>query len=292
MRKLSTRHIEILAAGAVLLAACGCSRSKLAVGAMVPILENSKTAALASDDVRMFYAAAPSNLFLIEGLIETDPKNRALRESAAMVYFSYALAYVEDDPVYASSLYERGYNHGKTVLLWNKKVAEVWNKPFSEFEPSLQNLKSKDVSAMVWAVANRSQFISLHLDSTRLLTKIPRVNALLARAMELDPEFFEGLPYMIQGSLYAFVPPMMGGNAEKAQENFQKAFDLTGGQFLLAKYFYALFYCYRVQDPDLFDMTLNEVLAQPPDALPEYRLLNTIAKQKSRSLIEEKDDLF
>ena len=209
-----------------------------------------------------------------------------------MVYFSYAFAYSEEDPVYASSLYDRGYNHGKTVLTQNKTVAEAWDKPFAEFEPTLQQLKTKDVPAIMWTVANRSQFISLHLDSTRLLTKIPRVNALLARAIELDPEFFEGLPYMIQGSLYAFVPPMMGGNAEKSQENFTKAFSITDGEFLLAKYFYALFYCYRVQDPDLFEKTLEEVLAQPSDVLPEYRLLNTIAKQKSRSLLEEKDELF
>ena len=43
--------------------------SKLAVGSMTPVLENAKTAALASDDLITFRDASPGNLFLLEGLI-------------------------------------------------------------------------------------------------------------------------------------------------------------------------------------------------------------------------------
>ncbi len=88
----------------------GCSPSKLAVGAMVPILENTKTVAFASNDMRTFNAATPSNLFLLEGLIKTEPGNRDLRVTASMLYFSYAFTF--DDPAdadYATMLYRKGY---------------------------------------------------------------------------------------------------------------------------------------------------------------------------------------
>ena len=154
------------------------------------------------------------------------------------------------------------------------------------------NLTEKDIPALVWTVGNWSQFISLHLDSTKVLLEIPRLTALLDRTCEIDGAYFEGFPFTILGSLHAFQPPMMGGDPEASQENFDRAFAVSDGKFLLAKYLYAKFYTYRVQDPDLFEETLLHVIAQPDTLLPEYRLLNAIAIQKSARLLGEKDDLF
>lgn len=277
---------------AVMAVGGGCSTSKLAVGAMVPILENSKTAALRSNDLKTFRAATPGNLFLLEGLIETSPKNKDLRESAAMVYFSYAFTVSEDDPDYASLLYLKGIEHGRAVLMRNKKFAPAWEAPIDEFSAGLQSLTAKDLPALVWTVANWSQFISLHLDSTAVLTDIPRVAMMLDRACEIDGTYFEGLPYMIMGSLHAFRPPMMGGDPEASLASFNRAFEVSQHRFLLAQFLYAEFYCYRIQDPDEFESKLREVIDTPEDALPEYRLLNLIAKEKAASLLEEKDDLF
>jgi hypothetical protein len=279
--------------GLVLPALTGCSTSKLAVGAMGPILDNSKTAALASNDIRTFNSATPSSLFLLEGLIQTEPKNNDLRLSAAMLYFSYAFTFDQpEDESYASSLYLRGLAHAEAVLLRNKKLAATWDKPFDEFTAGLEFITEKDIEALVWAVANWSQFIALHLDSTQVLTQIPRVTALLDRTIEIDGTFFEGLPYMILGSLHAFRPPMLGGDPDASRDNFNKAMEVSDGKFLLASYLYAKFYCYRIQEPDEFEKSLQYVIAQPDTILPDYRLLNAIAKQKAVILLEEKDELF
>ena len=282
-----------LAAVAILLVGNGCSKSKLAVGAMGPILDNTRTAALRSGDTRTFYAGIPSNLILLEGLIETDPGNEKLRLNAAMLYFSYAFTFNDEaDMDYASTLYLRGFEHGKALLFENKKIAEAWEAPFDEFAASLDNLGEDDIPAAVWTVGNWSQFVSLHLDSTKVLTQIPRAEALLTKVCEIDGAFFEGLPYIMLGALHAFRPPMMGGKPEASNENFQLAFDVSERTFLLAQYMYAEFYCYRIQDVELFETTLLEVLEQPADISPEYRLLNTIAQEKARTLLEEKDELY
>lgn len=282
-----------LIAVTAMLCCVGCSMSKFAVGTMVPILDNSRTAALASSDIRTFSAATPSNLFLLEGLAETDPDNRDIREATSMLYFSYAFTFDEpEDEDYVSLLYLKGLGHGKAVLLQNKEFAEVWDKPFDEFAAGTRYLREKDLPALVWTVANWSQFIGLHLDSTEVLVDIPRVQALLDRAIELDGSYFEGLPYMIMGSLLAFRPPMMGGDPEASRSNFDKAVAVSDGRFLLAYYFFARFYCYRIQDADMFKSTLMMVIEQPDDILPEYRLLNTIAVRKSANLLEKTDELF
>ncbi|MBP2681103.1 MAG: transporter T-component [Candidatus Krumholzibacteriota bacterium] len=271
----------------------GCSPSKLAVGAMGPILENTKTVAFASEDLRTFNAATPSNLLLLEGLIKTEPGNRQLAITASMLYFSYAFTF--DDPAdegYATMLYRKGMEHGRSMLNRNKKMEAAWGKPYDEFVALTKAITDDDLEAAVWTVANWSQAIALNLDSTQVLTEIPRLVALLERAIEIDGTYFEGLPLMLMGSLHAFRPPMMGGDPEASRAAFEKAIAVSDGKFLLASYLYAKFYCYRVQDGDEFERRLQYVLDQPDTIMPEYRLLNVLAQKKAANLLKEKDELF
>ncbi len=271
----------------------GCSTSRLAIGAMVPVLENARDAALSSNDIRTFEDAAPANLFLMEGLIRTDPGNTRLRLSASMLYFSYAFAFVEDnDPDYASLLYLKGLDHGRAALFKNKKVEPGWQGNVQTFIDMTGYLEPKDVPAILWTAANWSQFINLHLDSSGVLVDIPRVVALLEKAVELDGAYFEGLSHIILGSLHAFRPPLMGGSSEKSLQNFERAFEISGRTFLLSHYFFARHYCYRTQDLDRFEQVLGEIVSQPSNISPDNQLLNEIAKQRAAKLLGEIDELF
>src|SRR4249919_3017394 len=112
MRAMGANRFTV-AACLVLLLATACSPAKYSVGhVMVPVLDNARDAALASDDLRTFQDGAAANLVLMEGLIRTDPSNAALRLNASMTYFSYAFSTQEDtDPGYASQLYVKGMAH-------------------------------------------------------------------------------------------------------------------------------------------------------------------------------------
>lgn len=286
-------RVLVLPALAALLAA-GCSTAKFSVGhVMVPVLDNARDAAMASDDLRTFQDGAAANLFLMEGLIRTDPENQGLRLNASMLYFSYAFStHEETDPQYASQLYLKGVAHGRAALTRNKKLLRDWDVPLEQFEQAMPALRKQDVPAAVWTAANWSQFIALHLDSTAVLRDIPKVTALLARCTELDGGYFYGLPYVMVGSLHAFRPPMFGGSPEKSLENFNQAFAAAGESFLLPRYFFAKFYLYRIQDGDEFRRVLGEVTAAPGAAESPYQLLNLIARKKSASLLGEADELF
>jgi hypothetical protein len=279
---------------ALITAATGCSPSKYAMGSvMVPVLDNARDAAFESEDIRTFRDAAPANLFLLEGLIRTDPEERELQINASMLYFAYAFAFMEDtDPDYASLLYRTGFEHGYAALAMNKKLPPTPDVPFNEFEAALTELRKKDVPAAVWTSVNWAQFIGLHLDSTAVLRDIPKVTSLLERVAELDPEYFQGIPYVMIGALHAFKPPVMGGDPDASQAAFEKAFAISGDTFLLSKYFYARFYTYRIMDDELFEETLDGVLSARPMAGDPYRLLNIIAQERSRVLLGEIDELF
>ncbi len=270
----------------------GCSTSKFAAVAMVPVLDNARDAAMASNDVRTFRDGAAANIFLIEGLIRTAPDDRDLRINASMLYFSYAFTFTEDsDQAYASLLYQKGFEHGKAAVTINRRLLRDWNVPHADFVASLDKLKKKDVPAAVWAAVNWAQFVSLHLDSTAVLRDIPKVTSLLERLAELDGDYFEGITYSMIGSLHSFRPPMMGGSPEKSLENFEKAFAVNDS-FLLARYLFARFYLYRIQDGAAFEETLSRLIESEIADDDPYQLLNIIAKQKSFLLLGEIDELF
>ena len=115
---------------------------------------------------------------------------------------------------------------------------------------------------------------------------------LVERAASLDGAFFQGLPYIMIGSLHAFRPPMFGGSPEKSLASFEAAFAVGGDSFLLSKYFYARYYLYRIQDGDEFRRVLQGVVDAPDASENPYRLLNLIARKRSATLMGEADDLF
>jgi len=287
------RHRLLLGLGLTVLMA-GCSPVDYSVRhVMVPLLENSREAAFLSDDMRTFGDASASNLFLLEGMIHTDSENSDLRLTASMLYFSYAFAFQEDtDPEYASLLYGKGLKHAWYALLLDSDLPLDRDMPYSEFEVLVPQLEADAVPAAVWVAVNWSQYINLHLDDTSVMRAVPKVQALLERVIELDGTFFEGMPYVLAGSLHAFKPPMMGGDTDASLANFESAFAVSGNSFLLAQYFYARFYTYRMMDEALFTQTLEEVIAAEVVEGDPYRLLNLIAQDKSRQLLEEAYDLF
>ncbi len=278
----------------LLSAVAGCSPMQYSVRhVMVPLLDNSRAAAYLSNDTRTFGDAAPSNLFLLEGMVHTDPGNEDLRLNTAMLYFFYGFAYIEEeDPDYASLLYDKGLNHAWTALAAECDLPADRDIPFSEFETLVESIQLEQVPAAVWTAICWTQYISLHLDSTAVMRDIPKVQALLDRATALDGDYFEGMPYVIQGSLHAFKPKIMGGDTEASAASFAKAFAISGNSFQLSRFFYAHYYTYRMMDVDLFTQTLEGIINAEPIEDDPYRLLNMIAVEKSLKLLEEADDIF
>ena len=109
--KFRARAASFFALSLPLLA--GCSTSRIAVNLMVPILENTTDAALRSPDARLVGDAMPTTLILLEGMLETHPRQKEVARLASMMYFAYAFGFVEDkDPTRASGLYDRGRELG------------------------------------------------------------------------------------------------------------------------------------------------------------------------------------
>lgn len=283
---IGTSGLVIVAAG------CGLTQ-RLAVGSMVPVLENTAAAARERGDVATVGEALPANLLLLDGLIRTDPDNQRLLSLGAYLYFGYALGYVESkDPKLASHYYATGRDYGLRALERHGDFRSGRQGNVAAFQRGLASLGRSDVPALAWAGANWARWLSLNLDSPAAIAEVPRIEALLDRLLELEPTFERGLPHALRGSYDALRPQMFGGNPERAQREFDAALQVSERRMLLYLVFYAEFYCRQVLDEECFARTLDEVVAAPDTLLPEQRLLNEIGRQRALQLRQRQGELF
>jgi hypothetical protein len=288
---------ETLTAAAALFGAVagssGCSTTKLAVGSMVPILEESMAAGQSSSDLQLVEDGIPGNLVLLDGLIRTDPRPELLTMGARL-YFSYAFAFVEDtDPERASGLYAIGRDYGKRALARRKEFARAFEQGSAEVvAEAAEDLDQDDVPELVWTAAAWAGWANLNLEDPAAVADLPLVEALLMRAIELDEGYLYGIPHLLLGTFHAARPPALGGDQERAQRHFTRARELGQGNLLLVPVFEAKYYARAILDPALYDRLLDEALSAPLDRAPDIRLLNAVAQRKARDLQAAKDEYF
>ena len=283
-----------VAAACAAIVASGCSVSrKIAVGQMVPILENATEGARERTDLQLVEQAIPANLLLVDGLIRTDPGNRDLLAVSAFLHFGYALGFVEADSLeLASQYYAAGRDHGLRALEHRREFARDRDGTPEEFARGVESLRRKDVPAMAWAAANWGRWLSLNLESPAAIAQQPRLEALMTRLLELEPGFDYGLPHVLRGMFDALRPEMLGGQPDSARVHFERAFELSHGQNQLYRVLYAEYYCRQVLDEECFDSSLAEVASAGLSEIAAFHLMNEMARHRAQRLRALRDDLF
>ena len=272
----------------------GCGlKDRLAVDTLVPILDSSLEAAYRDRDARTVREGIAGNLLILRGVAEAHPGNRRLHEVAAQTYFSFGMGFIEDsDPERAELLYEEGLRLGRRFLERDSWFRDAESEQPLPTDKTLERIDEKDVPLLFWTLANWIRWISLNLGEPAAVAELPRTEAYLRRILDLQPEFYYGMPYAMLGALQAFRPRMLGGDPEAGGANLQKAIEISGNRMLIFQVLYAQFYCRQMLDEDCFDETLQGVIDAPPDLLPDYQLWNEVAKWKAADLLEMKDELF
>ena len=149
-----------------------------------------------------------------------------------------------------------------------------------------------DVPMLYWTAASWGSAISVSKDHPDLIADQPIVEALIDRALELDPDFDFGA---IHGFLINYEMARQGaaGNAAaRARQHFDRVVVLTNGQ--LASPFVSLAEAVSVASDNRaeFEKLLKQALAIDPDARVEWRLQNLVVQKRARWLLARVDDLF
>lgn len=260
---------------------------------MTPILENTVDVALRSEDPQLVRDALPTSLLLLEGMIETHPGNRDAALLAATLYFAYGFAFVEpEDRERASALYDRGREAGWRAFDRPEAEAAIRRGTFQEVASALEELRMRDAETLLWVGANWGMWIELNLAEPSAAADFARLLPLVERTAELDDTVFWGMPRILLGAMHASRPVMLGGDPERSRREFERAFDVSERNMLLAQVLFARTYCVQTFDRDAFESALHEVLDAPAGRLPDAELLNRIARIHARALLERTDEIF
>ncbi|MGK0180274.1 MAG: hypothetical protein ACI8PD_002080, partial [Nitrospinales bacterium] len=195
----------------------GCSSRRLAVQATLPLISSQIISMQEERDADLAEKAIPASLKMLEGLAKEDPENIWILQKLAEGFCGYAFSFLEDsEPDRASGLFLRGKDYAFRALeiqsngkAWRGLSLDEWSKRLAEVTPLEQ-------PALFWAGQCWGSWLSLNLDSVEAFSSLPRIDGMMNRAVELDPDFHYAGPHLFLGAYYGGRSPMLGGNSDKA----------------------------------------------------------------------------
>ena len=281
----------VLTAMIVLPAGCGVQH-KMTVVSAAALVEDVAKASYKQSDLRLVREGMPAYLMLMDGMVEGWPDNEPLLLAAAQAYASYASAFVgADDPVFRDTLLSRAKTYALRALE-QRGIAAPLTSPFDDFERQVGQATRSDLPYVFWAGSCWASWIGIHQNSIEALAELPRIEALMRKALALDERYYYAGPHLFMGIWYASRPAVAGGSLELAQQHFSKAIEFSQGQFLMTLVYYADYYARKTLDRELFTATLQKVIETPAGTVPELTLLNTVAHQKAAQMLGRVDEFF
>jgi tetratricopeptide (TPR) repeat protein len=291
----SRRKLMWVAAGLLILSwfNTGCVSKDMMIKSMDPIMDDMNLAINRNPDVEIVRDAIPAGLIQLDGFITSAPNNKILLR-AAEGYFGYSFAFVEEkDRERAGALYIKARNYALRALVGTGMSSlQFPDKPLDKFTAALGDFDRRDVPALYWSASCWMAWAGLNVHKPEVLLAIPKIEAMLLRSIELDETYYNGGAHAALGAFYASRAKVIGGDPDKAGAHFKRAFEISDSKVLFFHLLYAQYYCYQIQDRDLFEKTLNQVVSVPVDYYPDKNFPNEVAKRKARVLLNKIDDIF
>ncbi|MFQ5658671.1 MAG: TRAP transporter TatT component family protein, partial [Candidatus Methylomirabilales bacterium] len=281
----------VIAAG-LITSSCGPLIKQMTVASATEIFRDGMVAFYREGDLELAEQALASNLKLLEVFLQTSPNNQDLLLLASQGFGAYTFAFVEDkiaayrtDPHLAQlqrerarRLYLRARDYGlRALALRHENLADPLTADLPALRTALQPLHKGDVPALFWAAYGWGGAINWSRDQPEMLADVPRVVAMMRRALELDEGYFHAGPHLFFSIYYASRSPTLGGDPNRAKFHLDRALDLTGGNTLMVRLFIADPYAVQIQDRPLFETQIQSILDAPDDLSPDQRLINQIA---------------
>ena len=279
------------AAGVIiaLLALSGCGQ--LVSNAKKEFAEDLSATMLEQNDPETVKQAVPAYLILVSSMIKGDPDNVELLVSASTLYGAYASVFVEDR-VRQKRLSAVSFDYAhKAFCLYKPEACNIRELSYYEFEQSLQQFTRDDVPVLFALGSAWAGWLQANSADWNAVAELPRIKAIIARVLELDPGYNNGDAYLYMAVMQSFLPPAMGGKPELAKKNFTKAIEISEGTNLMAKLLFAEKYARLVFDKELHDRLLNEVIDAKVEN-DESTLINSIAQHRAESLLAQSDEYF
>ena len=280
-------RLAIVVAAASLAAGCASIVNK----ASQHLADNLTAGILDQDDLATAQDGIPAWLLLVDGLIDGNPQDVGLLVAGARLYSAYAGGFVTD-PARAQRVSTHGFEYARRATCIDlPALCRQIDAPFDAFQVEVAKSRARDVTLLYVLATAWAGRIQDNPGDWKAIADIPKVELLLERVVALDPGHAKGEPYMYLGVLATLRPASLGGRPDEGKADFEKALALSGGRNQMVRVLYARHYARLVFDKDLHDKLLNEAIAADPHA-PGLTLINVLAQQQARQLLESGKDYF
>lgn len=267
----------------------GCST--LMSSAQRSLSERLQAGVLGNDDPETVAAGLPAYLLLVDGLIDGSPQDPALLCTGAQLYGAYAGNLIPAG-VRAQKLTARARGYATRALCaQNPSLCGLPGLDFDQSTAVLARQQRAQLPVLDCYGQALATDVQARSEDWEAIAEVPRIRLVFERIQQIDPNYGAGTTDLYLGVLNTLLPEAYGGKPELGRTHFEQAIERSGGRNLMAKVFYAERYARMVFDRELHDRLLAEVLAADPVA-SGYTLINTIAQQRARLLVESADDYF
>jgi len=287
----------------VTVALSGCSIKRFAVNKVGDALASGGSTYESDDDLELVGDALPFSLKLLESLLAESPNHMGMLETSCKGFATYAYVYVqqEADRVADSNLqrarelrersrrlYRRASRYGFRAL--EVAYPGIGERLTTDPEGAVAVVRDRHVSLLYWNAVALGLAISQSKDDAAMLARLPEVDAMLERAIELDEGWNGGALHELRLSLAAARP----GAPDYAvlERHYERALALS--RDARASVFVTCAEAVAVPQQDVmrFRELLGRALAVNADADESNRLANLAAQRRAAWLLGRVDDLF
>ena len=297
-------HIIMLSAVGILLTSC--SIRHIAIKSVANGLSGESASIFASDDVpELVRDAIPFGLKLNEVLLTEVPNHKGLLLATASGFTQYAYAFLQLEADFLDETDQSGAdnlrNQAQRLYMRSRNYAirgiEVDHPGFmsrlrSDPAAALEIMTPKDIPSLYWIGVSWAAAISLSKKDLDMLSELYLVEAIMKRALELDPDYRNGALHEFFIAFEGSRPEAMGGSVALAREHFNRAVVLTKGAKASPYVSLAENVSVRMQDINEFNSLISKALSIDPDAEPKYRLENILSQRRASWLKGHMEDFF
>ena len=298
---LPRRFFPLLLAAGFLLA---CSPRAYVVSRMADAASSGGEVFARDDDPELVRGAVPFALKSMESLLDSSPDHKGLLTALCRGFTQYAVAFVRQDAEEARDPEARraGMERTRRLLLRAREygmrglsVGRMGFPPALSADPSAAaaRIDAADVPLLYWTGVAWSFAVSASSDDPSLLADLPRIEALMRRALALEERYDAGAIHEYFVAFEGGRPEAMGGSVDRARYHMERALALSGGRKVSPLVTFAETVSVRTQDRRGFLDLLDRALAfDARSAAPEHRMGNLVSQRRARWLKGRVDELF
>lgn len=276
----------------------GCAMNQLVKKKVADALSGPSTVYASDDDVELVGQAIPFGLKLMETILEDQPKHSDLLLALSRGFTQYAYAYVQlpadkkesfdvahayQQRTRARRLYIRARDYGLRGLQVNY---DGFNKELNKSPATaVTRLKKKDIGLVYWTAAAWGAAVSVGKNNPMLIADLPRIEALIYRAQELDESYDNGGIHTFLISYEMSKARSLADNTRRARLHLDRAIAISKDGLASPYLSYAQSVSVINGNRKEFESLLNKALAIDPNKIEEWRLVNTVMQDHARWLL-------